>query len=89
MTEKEKKEMEHIAYDWLNENEFPVNDSYEIEYKESELNNFLKELKEDGYSEEDEEMIDDEDEENDQLFDDEDLEDEDSIYDDNIDDIEE
>lgn len=52
MTEKEKKEMEYIAYDWLNENEFPVNDNYEIEYKESELNNFLKELKEDGYSEE-------------------------------------
>lgn len=52
MTENEKKEMECIAYDWLNESEFPVNDNYEIEYKESELNNFLKELKEDGYSEE-------------------------------------
>ena len=32
MTEKEKKEMEYIAYDWLNENEFPINDNYEIEY---------------------------------------------------------
>lgn len=52
MTEKEKKEMKYIAHDWLNEGEFPVNDNYEIEYKESELNNFLKELKEDGYSEE-------------------------------------
>lgn len=52
MTEKEKKEMEYIAHDWLNESNFPVNDNYEIEYKESELNNFLKELKEDGYSEE-------------------------------------
>lgn len=52
MTEKEKKEMKYIAYDWLNESEFPVNDNYEIEYKESELNNFLKELEEDGYSEE-------------------------------------
>ena len=52
MTEEEKQEMEYIAYDWLNENEFPVNDNYEIEYKESELNNFLKELEEDGYSEE-------------------------------------
>lgn len=52
MTEKEKKEMKYIANDWLTENEFPVNDNYEIEYKESELNNFLKELEEDGYSEE-------------------------------------
>ena len=52
MTEKEKKEISYIAYDWLNESEFPVNDNYEIEYKESELNNFLKELEEDGYSEE-------------------------------------
>lgn len=52
MTEKEKKEMEYIAYDWLNENEFPVNDNYEIEYSEKQLNNFLVELKEDGYSEE-------------------------------------
>lgn len=52
MTEKENKEMEYIAHDWLKENEFPINDNYEIEYKESELNNFLKELKEDGYSEE-------------------------------------
>lgn len=51
MTE-EKKEMEYIAHDWLNESEFPVNDNYEIEYKESELNNFLKELKKEGYSEE-------------------------------------
>ena len=51
MTEKEKKEMKYIAHDWLNESEFPVNDNYEIEYKESELNNFLKELVEDGYSE--------------------------------------
>lgn len=52
MTEKEKKEMEYIAHDWLNKGDFRVNDNYEIEYKESELNNFLKELKEDGYSEE-------------------------------------
>ena len=52
MTEKEKKEIEYIAYDWLNENEFPVNDNYEIEYSEEQLNNFLAELKEDGYSEE-------------------------------------
>ena len=52
MTEKEKKEMEYIAYDWLNENEFPINDNYEIEYSEKQLNNFLVELKEDGYSEE-------------------------------------
>lgn len=50
MTEKEKKEMEYIANDWLTENEFPVNDNYEIEYSEKELNNFLVELKEDGYS---------------------------------------
>lgn len=51
MTEKEKKEMEYIAYDWLNESEFPVNDNYEIEYSEEQLNDFLVELKEDGYSE--------------------------------------
>lgn len=51
MTEMEKKEMKYIAHDWLNESEFPVNDNYEIEYKESELNNFLKELVEDEYSE--------------------------------------
>lgn len=44
MTENEKKEMECIAYDWLNESEFPVNDNYEIEYSEEELNNFLVEL---------------------------------------------
>ena len=42
--------MKYIAHDWLNESEFPVNDNYEIEYKESELNNFLKELVEDEYS---------------------------------------
>ena len=52
MTEKEKKEIKDIAYDWLNESEFPVNDNYEIEYTEEELNNFLVELKEDGYFEE-------------------------------------
>ena len=32
--------------------EFQVNDNYEIEYSEEQLNNFLAELKEDGYSEE-------------------------------------
>ena len=52
MTEKEKKEMEYIAHDCLNEGEFPVNDNYEIEYSEKELKKFLEELKEDGYSEE-------------------------------------
>jgi hypothetical protein len=52
MTEKEKKEMEYIANDWLNESEFQINYNYEIEYSEKELNNFLVELKEDGYSEE-------------------------------------
>ena len=52
MTEKEKKEMKYIAHDWLTENDFQVNDNYEIEYPEKELNNFLLELKEDGYSEE-------------------------------------
>ena len=49
MTEKEKKEMKYIAHDWLTENEY---ENYEIEYSEKELNNFLVELKEDGYSEE-------------------------------------
>ena len=44
--------MKYIAYDWLNESEFPVNDNYEIEYSEEQLNDFLVELKEDGYSEE-------------------------------------
>lgn len=52
MTEKEKKEMEYISNDWLNESEFQINYNYEIEYSEKELNNFLVELKEDGYSEE-------------------------------------
>ena len=52
MTEKEKKEIKYIACDWLNESEFPINDNYEIEYSEEQLNNFLSELKEDGYSEE-------------------------------------
>ena len=52
MTEKEKKEIKDIAHDWLNESEFPVNDNYEIEYSEEQLNDFLSELKEDGYSEE-------------------------------------
>ena len=52
MTEEEKKEMKYIAHDWLNESEFPVNDDYEIEYSEEQLNNFLSGLKEDGYSEE-------------------------------------
>ena len=52
MTEKEKKEMKYIAHDWLTENEFEINENYEIEYSEKELNNFLVELKEDGYSEE-------------------------------------
>lgn len=52
MTEKEKKEMKYIANDWLTESKFPVNDNYEIEYTEEQLNDFLSELKEDGYSEE-------------------------------------
>lgn len=52
MTEKGKQEIKDIAHDWLNEGEFPVNDNYEIEYSEEQLNNFLVELKEDGYSEE-------------------------------------
>lgn len=52
MTEKEKKKIKDIAHDWLNEGEFPVNDNYEIEYSEEQINNFLVELKEDGYSEE-------------------------------------
>ena len=44
--------MKYIAHDWLTENEFEINENYEIEYSEKELNNFLVELKEDGYSEE-------------------------------------
>nr|DAX27865.1 MAG TPA: hypothetical protein [Caudoviricetes sp.] len=52
MTEREKKETKYIAHDWLTENEFEINENYEIEYSEKELNNFLVELKEDGYSEE-------------------------------------
>ena len=52
MTEKEKKEIKDIAHDWLNEGDFRVKDNYEIEYSEEQLNNFLSELKEDGYSEE-------------------------------------
>ena len=52
MTEEEKKEMEYIADCWLTECELPVNANYEIEYSEEQLNNFLEELKEDGYSEE-------------------------------------
>ena len=50
MTEKKKKEISYIAHDWLTENDFQVNDNYEIEYSEEQLNNFLSELKEDGYS---------------------------------------
>ena len=57
MTEKEKKEMEYIAHDWLNESEFEINGNYEIEYSKKELNNFLVELKEDGYSEEETEYF--------------------------------
>ena len=57
MTEKEKKEMKYIAHDWLTENEFEINENYEIEYSEKELNNFLVELKEDGYSEEETEYF--------------------------------
>lgn len=52
MTEKEKKEMEYIADCWLTECELPINENYEVEYTEEQLNNFLVELKEDGYSEE-------------------------------------
>lgn len=52
MTEREKKETKYIAHDWLTENEFEINENYEIEYSEKELNNFLVELKEYGYSEE-------------------------------------
>ena len=52
MTEREKKETKYIAHDWLTENEFEINENYEIEYSEEQLNNFLSELKEDGYSEE-------------------------------------
>ena len=51
MAEEEKQEMKYIAYDWLNEGDFKVNDNHEIEYSEEQLNNFLAELKEDGYSE--------------------------------------
>ena len=50
MTEKKKKEISYIAHDWLTGNDFQVNDNYEIEYSEEQLNNFLSELKEDGYS---------------------------------------
>lgn len=52
MTEREKKEMKYIADCWLTECELPINENYEIEYSEEQLNNFLVELKEDGYSEE-------------------------------------
>ena len=52
MTEEEKKEMKYIAHDWLNEGNFKVNDNYEIEYSEEQLNSFLEELEDDGYSEE-------------------------------------
>ena len=52
MTEKEKKEMEYIAYDWLNESEFPVNDNYEVEYTQEQLDKELQQLKEEGYNNE-------------------------------------
>ena len=52
MEEKEKKEMKYIAHEQKMSLKFWLNENYEIEYSEKELNNFLVELKEDGYSEE-------------------------------------
>ena len=52
MTEKEKKEMEYIADCWLTECELPINENYEVEYTEEQLNKELQQLKEEGYNNE-------------------------------------
>ncbi len=57
MTEREKNQLKYSADYWLTECELPVNDNYEIEYSEEQLNDFLSELKEDGYSEEETEYF--------------------------------
>lgn len=52
MTEEEKKELKYSADCWLTECELPINENYEVEYTEEQLNKELELLKEEGYSNE-------------------------------------
>lgn len=49
MTEEEKKQLKYSADYWLTECELPINENYEVEYTEEQLNKELELLKEEGY----------------------------------------
>ena len=52
MTEKEKNQLKYSANYWLTECELPVNDNYEVEYTQEQLDKELQQLKEEGYNNE-------------------------------------
>lgn len=52
MTEKEKNQLKYSADYWLTECELPINENYEVEYTQEQLDKELELIKEDGYSEE-------------------------------------
>ena len=52
MTEREKNQLKYSADYWLTEYELPVNENYEVEYTEEQLNKELQQLKEEGYNNE-------------------------------------
>ena len=52
MTEIKKKQLKYSADYWLTEYELPINENYEVEYTEKQLDKELELIKEDGYSEE-------------------------------------
>ena len=52
MTERKKKQLKYSADYWLTECELPINENYEVEYTEEQLNKELQQLKEEGYNNE-------------------------------------
>jgi hypothetical protein len=52
MTEITKKQLKYSADYWLTEYELPINENYEVEYTEKQLDKELELLKEEGYNNE-------------------------------------
>lgn len=52
MTERKKNQLKYSADYWLTECKLPINENYEVEYTQEQLDKELELIKEDGYSEE-------------------------------------
>ena len=52
MTKREKKQLKYSADYWLTECKLPINENYEVEYTQEQLDKELQQLKEEGYNNE-------------------------------------